>query len=97
MEWPRLGELTPALRDNELDVALVLTKGAVADIIEHDKNRVVRIYVDSPLDDMIPTRSGTTCKRSDSLIAVNELLQKRRILINNFFVNRFERLELARR
>ena len=43
------GELTRALRDNELDVALVLTEGAVADIIQHDKNRLVKIYVDSPL------------------------------------------------
>lgn len=43
------GELTRALRDNELDVALVLTEGAVADIIQHDKNRLVKIFVDSPL------------------------------------------------
>ena len=43
------GELTRALRDNELDVALVLTEGAVADIVQHDKNRLVKIYVDSPL------------------------------------------------
>ena len=43
------GELTRALRDNELDVALVLTEGAIADIIQHDKNRLVKIYVDSPL------------------------------------------------
>lgn len=43
------GELTRALRDNELDVALVLTEGAVADIIQHDRNRLVKIYVDSPL------------------------------------------------
>ncbi len=43
------GELTRALRDNELDVALVLTEGAVADIIQHDRNRLVKIYVRSPL------------------------------------------------
>ncbi|MGB5627058.1 MAG: hypothetical protein WBM61_15090, partial [Woeseiaceae bacterium] len=43
------GELTRALRDNELDVALVLTEGAVADIVQHDKNRLVKIYVNSPL------------------------------------------------
>lgn len=43
------GELTRALRDNELDVALVLTEGAVADILQHDKNRLVKIYVTSPL------------------------------------------------
>ena len=43
------GELTRALRDNKLDVALVLTEGAVADILQHDKNRLVKIYVTSPL------------------------------------------------
>jgi len=43
------GELTRALRDNELDVALVLTEGAVADILNHDKNRLVKIFVASPL------------------------------------------------
>jgi ABC-type nitrate/sulfonate/bicarbonate transport system substrate-binding protein len=43
------GDLTRALRDNELDVALVLTEGAVADILRHDKNRLVKIYVASPL------------------------------------------------
>lgn len=43
------GDLTRALRDDELDVALVLTEGAVADILQHDKNRLVKIYVASPL------------------------------------------------
>ncbi|MBT8065729.1 MAG: PhnD/SsuA/transferrin family substrate-binding protein [Gammaproteobacteria bacterium] len=43
------GELTRALRDNELDIALVLTEGAVADILQHDKNRLVKMYVSSPL------------------------------------------------
>lgn len=43
------GELTRALRDNELDIALVLTEGAVADIVRHDKNRLVKIHVRSPL------------------------------------------------
>lgn len=43
------GQLTGALRDNELDLALVLTEGAVADILQHDKNRLVKVYVTSPL------------------------------------------------
>lgn len=43
------GELTRALRDNELDVALVLTEGAVADILRHNSNRLVKVYVTSPL------------------------------------------------
>ena len=43
------GKLTRALRDDELDVALVLTEGAVADIIEHGSNQLVKVFVSSPL------------------------------------------------
>ncbi len=43
------GDLTRALRENELDLALVLTEGAVADVLRHDRNRLVKVYVRSPL------------------------------------------------
>lgn len=43
------GEMTRALRESDLDVALVLTEGAIADIIRNDVNRLVKVYVDSPL------------------------------------------------
>ncbi|HEX5789147.1 MAG TPA: PhnD/SsuA/transferrin family substrate-binding protein [Woeseiaceae bacterium] len=43
------GELTRALRDNELDLAVVLTEGAVADILNHDRNRIAKVWVASPL------------------------------------------------
>lgn len=43
------GEMTRALRDNELDLALVLTEGAVADILKHDCNRIAKVWVSSPL------------------------------------------------
>jgi len=43
------GEMTRRLRDDELDLALVLTEGAVADILQHDRNRIVKVYVSSPL------------------------------------------------
>jgi len=43
------GQMTSALRSNELDAALVLTEGAVADIVANDSNRLVKVYVDSPL------------------------------------------------
>lgn len=49
-EYPQgTGELTRALRDNELDVALVLTEGAVLDVLKNDATRLVKVYVDSPL------------------------------------------------
>jgi ABC-type nitrate/sulfonate/bicarbonate transport system substrate-binding protein len=43
------GELTAALRDGELDLALVLTEGAVLDVLQHDSNRLVKVWVASPL------------------------------------------------
>jgi ABC-type nitrate/sulfonate/bicarbonate transport system substrate-binding protein len=43
------GELTRRLRDGELDLALVLTESAVADILVHDRNRIVKVWVASPL------------------------------------------------
>ena len=57
------GELTRALRDNELDIALVLTEGAVADILQHDKNRLVKIYVSSPLTWGIHVAATSDIKR----------------------------------
>lgn len=49
-EYPQgTGELTRALRENELDVALVLTEGAVLDVLKNDAARLVKVFVDSPL------------------------------------------------
>lgn len=43
------GDMTRALREGELDMAIVLTEGAVADALVNDVNRLVKVYVDSPL------------------------------------------------
>ena len=49
-EYPQgTGELTRALRDDELDAALVLTEGAVLDVLKNDAARLVKVWVDSPL------------------------------------------------
>ncbi|NNC76676.1 MAG: PhnD/SsuA/transferrin family substrate-binding protein [Woeseiaceae bacterium] len=49
-EYPAgTGELTRALRNNELDAALVLTEGAVQDVVQHNTNRLIKVYVRSPL------------------------------------------------
>ncbi len=57
------GELTRALRGNELDIALVLTEGAVADILQNDKNRLVKVYVASPLTWGIHVAASSNIKR----------------------------------
>jgi len=43
------GAMTAALRDHELEAAIVLTEGAVLDILNGGDNRLVSIYVESPL------------------------------------------------
>ena len=43
------GAMTSALRDDELEAAIVLTEGAVLDILNGGGNRLVSIYVESPL------------------------------------------------
>ena len=43
------GAMTAALRTRDLDAALMLTEGAVLDIVTGGDNRLVSVYVDSPL------------------------------------------------
>ncbi len=53
IEWREVaagtGELNRQLGDGELDLALLLTEGAVADILSHDRSRIVKVWVASPL------------------------------------------------
>lgn len=43
------GAMTKALRKKELDVAVVLTEGIVADIVKGNPAKIVKAYVNSPL------------------------------------------------
>lgn len=43
------GAMASDLRENKLDIAMLLTEGAVADIIRGSNYRIVSLYVDSPL------------------------------------------------
>jgi len=43
------GAMTAALRDHELETAIVLTEGAVLDIFNGSDNRLVSVFVESPL------------------------------------------------
>ena len=43
------GAMNKALRANEIDIALVLTEGAVADIANGNPSKIIKFYVDSPL------------------------------------------------
>ncbi len=57
------GEMTRALRAGELDAALVLTEGAVADVLNHDACRLVKIWVGSPLTWGIHVAAGSALRR----------------------------------
>ncbi len=43
------GAMTRALKDEQLDMALLLFEGAVTNILRGNSNRIVKVYVDSPL------------------------------------------------
>ena len=53
------GAMVAALRDGELDVAVVLTEGAVLDALSGSGNRLVRVFVDSPLTWGIHVATGS--------------------------------------
>jgi len=57
------GQMTGALRDGELEAALVLTEGAVADALNHDRNRLCGVWVASPLVWGIHVAHGSTLRR----------------------------------
>ena len=43
------GAMTSALRNGELDMAIVLTEGIVADIVNGNPSKIVKTYIQSPL------------------------------------------------
>ena len=43
------GQMCKALRDKEIDLAVILTEGIIKDIIEGNKCKIVQVFVDSPL------------------------------------------------
>jgi ABC-type nitrate/sulfonate/bicarbonate transport system substrate-binding protein len=43
------GSMTKALQDADLDMAICLTEGIVADIVKGNKAKIVKVYVQSPL------------------------------------------------
>ena len=50
IEYPGgTGAMTSAMSDNEIDASILLYEGAVSNILRGHPNRLVKIYVDSPL------------------------------------------------
>lgn len=61
------GAMTAALRDNELDCALILTEGAVLDVLNGADNRLVSVFVDSPLIWGIHVAAQSTIRKVDDI------------------------------
>lgn len=50
MDYPKgTGDMCRALREKELDIAIILTEGIVRDIIKGNNSKIVQVYVQSPL------------------------------------------------
>lgn len=43
------GQMTKALRDNEIDIAVILTEGIIKDITDGNPCKIVQVFVESPL------------------------------------------------
>ena len=41
--------MTKALRENEIDIAVILTEGIIKDITEGSPCKIVQVFVESPL------------------------------------------------
>lgn len=50
IDYPKgTGDMTRALREKEIDMAVILTEGVVKDIVDGNPSKIVQVYVESPL------------------------------------------------
>jgi len=61
------GSMTKALRDGELDMAICLTEGIVADIAKGNGAKIVKVYVKSPLTWGIYVNSSSDLQKIEEL------------------------------
>lgn len=61
------GAMCKALRNNELDIAIVLTEGIVADIVKGNPAKILQLYVKSPLTWGIHTAAHQPYQSADDL------------------------------
>lgn len=61
------GQMCKALREGEIDMAVVLTEGIVKDIIDGNKCKIVQVFVESPLTWGIHVADHSTYKTIDDI------------------------------
>lgn len=53
VEWTTFkggtGQMTKALRDDEVDLCILLTEGIISDIIKGNQSKIISVYVNTPL------------------------------------------------
>jgi len=71
LEWKEIpegtGAMCKALRNNELDVAVILTEGIIRDIIHGNPSKIIQNYIGSPLIWGIHVAAGSTYKNIGDL------------------------------
>ncbi len=61
------GQMSKALRNKEIDMAVILTEGIIRDIINGNECKIVQIYTNSPLIWGIHVAANSTYKKIDDL------------------------------
>lgn len=61
------GAMTKALRENEIDVAILLTEGIVADIIKGNPSKILGVYINSSLQWGIHVNAKSEIKTEEDL------------------------------
>lgn len=61
------GQMTKALREDEIDICLLLTEGIIADIIKGNPSKIISEYVITPLTWGIHTGLENTLQRDDTI------------------------------
>nr|WKN36719.1 substrate-binding domain-containing protein [Tunicatimonas sp. TK19036] len=61
------GAMMADLREGKLDIAVALTEGVVADIIQHQSGKIAQLFVTSPLTWGIHVASGSSYQQVDEL------------------------------
>lgn len=68
IEFPEgTGAMNKALRNNEIDLAVILTGGIIKDIVNGNPSKILQIYVSSPLQWGVHVAASSTLQSIDEL------------------------------
>lgn len=80
MEWTTMrggtGQMTRALRENEVDLCVLLTEGIIKDIINGNPSKIISGYVNTPLIWGIHTGANNELKHHDEIYEKNYAISR---------------------